>query len=68
MSCGFRNSGTNLNIYMKKLKETFIDLTLYVDDIILIINDPKGLLLFTKDHLKTKFSMTDMNVLPYYHR
>jgi hypothetical protein len=53
---------------MKKLKETVIDLTLYVDDIILIINDPKGLLLFTKDRLKTKFSMIDMNVLPYYHR
>jgi hypothetical protein len=62
------NSGTNLKIYMKKLKETFIDLTLYVVDIILFINDPKGLLLSTKGHLKTKFNMIDMNVLPYYHR
>ncbi len=53
---------------MKKLKETFIDLTLYVVDIILFINDPKGLLLSTKGHLKTKFNMIDMNVLPYYHR
>jgi hypothetical protein len=63
VSCDFRSSGTNLNIYMKKLKETFIDLTLYVVDIILFINDPKGLLLFTKGHLKIKFSMIDMNVL-----
>jgi hypothetical protein len=49
---------------MKKLKETFIALVLYVVD----INDPKGLSLFTKGHLKTKFNMIDMNVLPYYHR
>ncbi len=53
---------------MKKLKETFVALALYVVDIIVFINYPKGLSLFTKGHLKTKFSMTDMNVQPYYHR
>jgi hypothetical protein len=53
---------------MKKLTKTFIDLTLYVVDIILFINDPKGLLLFIKGHLKIKFSMIDMNVVPYYYR
>ncbi len=45
--------------------EKFIILTLYLDDINLITNDPIGLLLTVNDQLKTELSMTNMNVLAY---
>jgi uncharacterized protein YebE (UPF0316 family) len=47
------------------LGEKFIILTLYLDDINLITNDPIGLLLTVNDQLKTELSMTNMNVLAY---
>ncbi len=43
--------------------EKFIVLALYLDDTNLITNDPIGLLLTTKDQLKSELGVINMNVL-----
>jgi len=50
---------------MKILQEKFLVLALYVSYIILITNDLIDCLLTTKDQQKSKFNMTNMNVLTY---
>lgn len=52
VSIGFISCRADSNIYIKRQGDVFIVIALYVDDTILITNDPSGLLLATKTQLK----------------
>jgi hypothetical protein len=65
LDTGFSRFHSDPNVYTKKVGSHIIILVLYVDDLILTINDPK-LLNHVKTSLKKKFKMIDLGFLHYF--
>eukprot|EP00253_Pinus_taeda_P015174 PITA_15174 len=65
LETGFSRFHSDNTIYTKKVGKSLIILILYVDDIILIGNDP-NLINHVKSSLKKKLEMTDLGHLHYF--
>ena len=64
MKLGFTKSEVDLNLYCKVEKDKPLILVLYVDDLVLIGDDP--LIHQCKSELASKFEMKDLALMQYF--
>jgi len=61
---GFTKSSTNLNLYIKVVKDEPIIILLYVDD--LLLTGVEGQIQECKKQIVAKFNMKDLGLVHYY--
>ena len=65
LTLGFKGSKADHSLFIYKEKGVFVATLIYVDDVIIVGNDPVKIQ-HTKTHLNEKFSIKDLGVLKYF--
>jgi hypothetical protein len=63
---GFIHNIADTNVYIKRVENSLMIISLFVDGYIIVFNDPHKLLPQTKEIFKSKFEMIDMGEIEYF--